>query len=66
MTPYIEKNPSQKRGGGVAQGIGLSSNSSTTKKKKKRMASLYESHSIIVLFSFLEKGMKYCLLQVTT
>jgi hypothetical protein len=36
------------------------------KKKKKRMASLYESHSIIVLFSFLEKGMKYCLLQVTT
>jgi hypothetical protein len=36
MRPYLEKNPTQKRAGGVAQGIVLSSNSSTSKKKIKK------------------------------
>jgi hypothetical protein len=34
------KNPSQKRTGGVAQGVALSSNPSATKKKKKKTTML--------------------------
>jgi hypothetical protein len=33
--PYLEKYQSQKRAGGVAQGVVLNSNPSTAKKKKK-------------------------------
>jgi hypothetical protein len=44
LRPYLEKNPSQKKAGGVTQVVdrllskceALSSNSSTTKKKKKK------------------------------
>jgi hypothetical protein len=32
----VSKNRSQKRAGGTAQGVGLSSNSRTAKKKKKK------------------------------
>jgi hypothetical protein len=36
MRPYLEKNPSQKRAGGVAQGVGPEFKSQYCKKKKKR------------------------------
>jgi hypothetical protein len=32
---YLEKSHDKKRAGGVAQGVGLSTNHSTVKKKKK-------------------------------
>jgi hypothetical protein len=36
--PYLEKNPSQKRAGGVAQGEGPEFKSQCCKKKKKKNA----------------------------
>jgi hypothetical protein len=39
VRPHLEKNPSQKRAGGVAQGVGPEFNPSTTKKKKKKKKS---------------------------
>jgi hypothetical protein len=35
MRPYLEKNPSQKRAGGVAHHVGLNSSPSTRKKRIK-------------------------------
>jgi hypothetical protein len=35
MRPYLQKNPSQKRAGGVAQGVGLKFKPQHHKKKKK-------------------------------
>jgi hypothetical protein len=35
MRPYLEKNPSQKPDGGVAQGVGLCSNPSIAKKEEE-------------------------------
>jgi hypothetical protein len=36
VRPYIEKNPSQKRAGGVAQGVGPEFKPQYCKKKKKK------------------------------
>jgi hypothetical protein len=36
MRPYLEKNPSRKRAGGVAQGVGPEFKSQYCKKEKKR------------------------------
>jgi hypothetical protein len=36
---YLEKNPSQKRAAGVAQGVGPEFKSHTAKKKKKKFGS---------------------------
>jgi hypothetical protein len=39
--PYSKKNASQKRAGGVAQGVGPESKTSTTKKKKKDILAIF-------------------------
>jgi hypothetical protein len=38
VRPYLEKNPSQKRAGGVAQGVGPEFKPQYCKKKKKTAA----------------------------
>jgi hypothetical protein len=42
----------QKRAGGVARGVGLSSNPSTTKKKKKRVKNEIFMEPIFMNFAF--------------
>jgi hypothetical protein len=37
LRPYLEKNPSQKKAGGVAQGVGLEFKPQYCKKKKKKL-----------------------------
>jgi hypothetical protein len=43
MRPYLEKNPSPKRAGGVARGVGPEFKPSTGEKKKKKKTEVESS-----------------------
>jgi hypothetical protein len=50
VRPYLEKNPSQKRAGGVAQGVGPEFKSQYCKKRKNKKISCRLGENICKLF----------------